>query len=73
MKKSTKYGLQSLPTLATKSEDSKTASLQALKRGGGVAVRGRFDSTTLQLGGRSYIMETYNIPDEEVSIWIRPS
>ena len=41
--------------------------------GGRVAVRGRFDSSTSPLGGRSYIMETYNIPDEEVSSWISPS
>ena len=41
--------------------------------GGGVAVRGRFDSSTLQIGGRSYIMETYKIPDEEVSSWIYPT
>ena len=68
--------MQLLPTSVTKLEDSNTAFLQVMKRGGGgggVAVRGRFDSSTLQLDGRSYIMETYNIPDEEVSSWISPS
>ena len=38
--------------------------------GGGGAVRGRSDGSTSPLDGRSYIMETYKIPDEEVSSWI---
>ena len=40
---------------------------------GKVAVRGRFDCSTLILDGRSYIMEVFNIPDEEVSSWTSPS
>ena len=56
--------------------DVKSMQLQGdggLGLGGGVAVRGRFDSSTLPLDGRSYIMETYKIPDEEVSSWICPT
>ena len=50
--------------------------LQADAGGGGwgvVVVRGRFDCRTLMLGWRSYIMESLNFPDEEVSSCISPS
>ena len=40
---------------------------------GGMAGIGRFYRSALPLGGWSYIMETYNIPVEEVSSLMFPS
>ena len=49
----------------------KKVSLQVM--GGGVAAIGRFYCSALPLGEWSYIVETYNIPVEEVSSLMFPS